>query len=63
MLKDLYFGVQIALLFFACGMTADLCHNGKIEKVYAAVIIIACIMALYTSKEYYKRSIRNREER
>ena len=49
MLKDIYFGVQIALLILSGCVASDMCYRGILPKVYAAVIIAACVMALYSS--------------
>ncbi len=49
MLKDIYFGVQSALLFLSGCAAFDFCYKGMLPAVYAAVIIIACVMSLYSS--------------
>ena len=56
MLKDIYFGVQGALLFLAgCG-AYDLWYKGTLPGVHAIVIILACVMALYSSFVLYLRT-------
>lgn len=49
MLKDIYFGVQGALLILAGCAASEMCYGGILSKVYAALIIAACVMALYSS--------------
>lgn len=56
MLKDIYFGVQIALLILAGCAASDMWCRGILPGVYAAVIIIACVMALYSSFVLYLRT-------
>ena len=55
MLKDIYFGVQIALLILAGCVTSDKCYHGELRGIYAAVIIIACVMSLYSSIIFFAR--------
>ncbi len=49
MLRDIYFGVQGALLILSGCAASDFCYRGILPKVYAALIIAACVMALYSS--------------
>lgn len=56
MLKDIYFGVQIALLILSGCVTSDMCYQGELKGIYAAVIIIACAMSLYSSIMFFVRS-------
>ena len=55
MIKDIYFGVQIALLFFAGGFTYDWWYKGALPGIHSALIIIACVMAIYSSVQFYLR--------
>lgn len=56
MLKDIYFGVQGALLFLAGCAASDMWYRGVLPGIYAVVIIIACIMSLYSSMVLFIRS-------
>lgn len=56
MLKDIYFGVQIALLILSGCAASDMCYRGILPGVYATVIIIACVMSLYSSFVMYQRT-------
>lgn len=56
MLKDIYFGVQIALLILAGCAASDMCYRGILPGIYAAVIIMACVMSLYSSGMCYSRT-------
>lgn len=56
MLKEIYFGVQIALLILSGSVASDMCYRGELKGIYAAVIIIACLMALYSSMAFFIRS-------
>ena len=56
MLKDIYFGLQIALLFLSGCVASDMCYQGELKGIYAAVIIIACAMSLYSSVMCYLRT-------
>lgn len=61
MFKDIYFGVQIALLILAgCG-ASDLWYRGILPGIYAAVIIAACVMPLYSSFVLYQRAEKKAE--
>ena len=56
MLREIYFSLQGALLFFSgCG-ASDLWYRGILPGVYAIVIISACVMALYSSLVLYQRT-------
>ena len=55
MLKDIYFGVQGALLILSGCAASDFCYRGILPGIYAAVIIIACAMSLYSSVMCYLR--------
>lgn len=55
MLKDIYFGVQIALLILSGCAASDMCYRGILPGIYAAVIIIACVMSAYSSVMCYLR--------
>ncbi len=61
MLKDIYFGVQTALLFLSGCAAFDFCYKGVLPAVYAAVIIIACVMSLYSSVVLVSRN-HNKED-
>ena len=56
MIKDIYFGVQIALLILAGCATSDMCYRGELKGIYAAVIIIACVMSAYSAVMCYLRT-------
>ena len=56
MLKEIYFGVQIALLILAGCVTSDKCYHGELRGIYAAVIILACVMSVYSSLVLYLRT-------
>lgn len=56
MLKDIFFGVQTALLFLSGCAAFDFCYKGMLPVVYAAVIIIACVMSLYSSFVLHQRT-------
>ena len=56
MLKEIYFGVQIALLILSGCAASDMCYRGILSGIYAAVIIIACAMSLYSSVMCYLRT-------
>ena len=56
MLKDIYFGVQGALLILSGCAASDFCYRGILPGIYAAVIIIACVMSLYSSVMCYLRT-------
>ena len=60
MLKDIYFGVQIALLILAGCSASDMCYRGILPGIYAAVIIIACAMSVYSSFVCYLRTGKKR---
>ena len=55
MFKDIYFGVQIALLILSGCAASDFCYRGILPWIYAAVIIIACAMSLYSPVMCYLR--------
>ena len=55
MLKDIYFSVQLVLLFLSGCAASDMCYKGGLKGIYAAVIIIACAMSLYSSVMCYLR--------
>ena len=56
MLKELFFGVQTALLFLSVCAAVDFCYRGMLPVVHAAVIIIACVMSFYSSSAFYSRT-------
>ena len=56
MLKDIYFSVQGALLILSGCAASDMCYRGELKGIYAAVIIIACAMSLYSSVMCYLRT-------
>ena len=60
MLKDIYFGVQGALLILSGCAASDFCYRGILPGIYAAVIIIACVMSLYSSVMCYQRTGKKR---
>ena len=62
MLKDLYFGVQIALLILSGCAASDMCYQDELKGIYAAVIIIACAMSLYSSVMCYLRLSKKKGE-
>ena len=49
MFKDIYFGVQIALLILSGCAASDMWYRDILPGVYAAVIIIACVMSAYSA--------------
>lgn len=63
MLKEIYFGLQIALLFLSGCAACDMWYRGILPGVYAAVIIIACIMSLYSSLVFYSRTSESRKRK
>lgn len=61
MVKDLYYSLQIALLILAgCG-AFDSWYRGELAGVTAAVIIIACVMAIYSATVFYLRTTKGKE--
>ena len=56
MLKEIYFGVQLTLLILSGCAASDMWYRGILPVAYAAVIIIACVMALYSSFVLYQRT-------
>lgn len=55
MLKEIYFGVQIALLILSGCAASDMCYHGELKGIYAAVIIAACVMSAYSAVMCYLR--------
>ena len=55
MLKEIYFGVQGALLILSGCAASDFCYRGILPRIYAVIIIIACVMSLYSSVIWYLR--------
>lgn len=55
MLKDIYFSVQLVLLFLSGCAASDMCYQGELKGIYAAVIIAACVMSAYSSVMCYLR--------
>lgn len=62
MLKDIYFGVQDALLILAGCAAFDMWYRGILPRIYAAVIILACAMSLYSSVVCYLRTEKKQEK-
>ena len=62
MLKDIYFGVQIVLLILSGCAASDMCYRGILPGIYAAVIILACVMSLYSSVVCYLRMEKSIEQ-
>ena len=61
MVKDLYFGLQIALLILAgCG-AYDSWYRGELAGTTAAVTIIACVMAVYSATVFCLRTTKGKE--
>ena len=56
LIKDIYFGLQIALLILSGCAAYDLWYKGILPGVYSVIIIIACVMALYSSFVLYQRT-------
>ena len=56
MLKDLYFGMQVAFCILAGCSAFDLWYKGELAGATAAVIIIACVMAIHTATVFYTRT-------
>lgn len=56
MLRDIFFGLQTALLFLSVCAASDFCYRGLIPVVHTAVIIIACVMSFYSSSVFYSRT-------
>ena len=55
MLKEIYFSVQLVLLFLSGCAASDMCYQGELKGIYAAVIIIACVMSAYSAVMCYLR--------
>lgn len=62
MIKDAFFGLQIALCILAgCG-AYDSWYKGELAGATAAVTIIACVMAIYSATVFYLRTTKDKTE-
>ena len=61
MIKDLYYGLQAALCILAGCSAFDSWYKGELAGATAAVIIIACVMAIYSATVFYLRTTKGKE--